>query len=510
MSRADRKPALWRRILRWLFVFIVVVTSAAVARFMWVTRDRNPGYSVAISIATAQAEAEPKPLRVGFATKNINPDINNPAEPVWLAGFDQGRSATNIHDDLEAVAVVVDDGHHRIGIVAIDSIGFFHDDAATVRKRLAAMNDSAVPLDYVTVCSTHNHSTPDLMGLWGPDPFHSGINENYRRHVIESAAAALAEAYRDRQPARMASYEIPTLPAGLVTDTRKPEVYDADIRVLHFLSATNDSTLGTLVGWANHPETPWSQNRDITADFPGVIRQALAKGIIYEGTTRTPGLGGTHVYVNGAVGGLMSTTPSVTVRDRFLGADFKEPSHDKTRALGNNLAAKILDRIRTNAAPAVSSAAIGVEASTMELPLANPGFAAASFLGLLDRGHSGFMKIRTEVAILRLGDVSMACVPGEIYPEIVNGGIVRAPGGDFDIEPLEVPPLREMMPGRVKFVFGLANDEIGYIIPKSEWDTKPPHLFGANKAPYGEINSLGPDTAWLLHSALRERCKNSR
>jgi len=62
-------------------------------------------------------------------------------------------------------------------------------------------------------------------------------------------------------------------------------------------------------------------------------------------------------------------------------------------------------------------------------------------------------------------------VTSEIYPEIVNGGIVRAPGGDYDIEPLEVPPLRELMPGRVKFVLGLANDEIGYILPKSEWDT---------------------------------------
>lgn len=492
--------------LRWLFVFIVVVIATAAIRFFWVTRDRNPGYSINVSVATAPATANPKPLLVGFATKNINPDINNPLEPVWMAGFDQGRSATNIHDDLEAVAVVIDDGNHRIGIVAIDAIGFFHDDAAAVRARLG----SDAQLDYVTVCSTHNHSTPDLMGLWGPDPFHSGINEKYRMLVIDSAAAALREAYSKRQPARMATYEIPTLPAGLVMDTRKPEVYDADIRVLHFLAATNDSTLGTLVGWANHPETPWSGNRDITADFPGTIRQALAKGIVYDGTVRMEGLGGTHVYVNGAVGGLMTTHRSMTVRDRFLGTDIKEPSHDKTRALGNNLAARILDRIHTNAAPAVASVPIGIEATTLELPLANPGFALASFLGLLERGHSSFMKVRTEVAILRLGDVSMACIPGEIYPEIVNGGVVRAPGGDFDIEPLEIPPLREMMPGKVKFVFGLANDEIGYIIPKSEWDTKPPHLFGAKDAPYGEINSLGPDTAWLLHSALRARCEASK
>ena len=80
------------------------------------------------------------------------------------------------------------------------------------------------------------------------------------------------------------------------------------------------------------------------------------------------------------------------------------------------------------------------------------------------------------VAVLRFGDASIACIPGEIYPEIVNGGIERAPGGDFDVEPVEVPPIRALLPGRVKFVFGLANDEIGYIIPRSEWDREPPYL----------------------------------
>jgi hypothetical protein len=203
----------------------------------------------------------------------------------------------------------------------------------------------------------------------------------------------------------------------------------------------------------------------------------------------------------------MTTHPSVTVNDPFLKTDFKEPSHDKTRAVGNQIASRILDRIASANDSGVSTVPIGIEARTLDLPLRNAGFMAASLLGLLERGHSRWLHFRTEVGILRLGDVSMACIPGEVYPEIVNGGIVRAPGGDYDIEPLEVPPLRELMPGRVKFVLGLANDEIGYIIPKSEWDTEPPHLFGAKGAPYGEVNSVGPDTAWILHQALRRQCE---
>ena len=503
MSRTSGKAPLWKRLLRGMFVFVLIATAALLGRFVWVTHDRQPGYAVDLHHALPSTTNAAGPLKVGFGRRDLNPDLTNPAEPVWMAGFSQGRSATNIHDNLEAVGVVIDNGQRRIALVSIDAIGFFHDDVVAVRKRIAA----DLKVDYTVVCSTHNHSTPDLLGLWGPDALHSGVNPRYREQVIAACVGVVEDAVRSLKTARMAAHELTVSPAGLVADTRKPEVYDPDVRVLHFLDAANGQTLGTLVGWANHPETPWSNNRDITADFPGIIRESLEKGIRYGGTLHKPGLGGIHVYVNGAVGGLMTTHPSVTVNDPFLKTDFKEPSHDKTRAVGNQIASRILDRIASANDSGVSTVPIGIEARTLDLPLRNAGFMAASLLGLLERGHSRWLHFRTEVGILRLGDVSMACIPGEVYPEIVNGGIVRAPGGDYDIEPLEVPPLRELMPGRVKFVLGLANDEIGYIIPKSEWDTEPPHLFGAKGAPYGEVNSVGPDTAWILHQALRRQCE---
>jgi hypothetical protein len=69
--------------------------------------------------------------------------------------------------------------------------------------------------------------------------------------------------------------------------------------------------------------------------------------------------------------------------------------------------------------------------------------------------------------------------------------------------------VRELMPGKLKFIFGLANDEIGYIIPQSEWDEKPPFLYGASKSPYGEVNSVGPDVARTIHAALAELCRKA-
>jgi regulation of enolase protein 1 (concanavalin A-like superfamily) len=86
----------------------------------------------------------------------------------------------------------------------------------------------------------------------------------------------------------------------------------------------------------------------------------------------------------------------------------------------------------------------------------------------------------------------------------VNGGVERAPGGDFELEPVELPPIRELLPTGPQFVFGMANDEIGYIIPKSEWDRQPPYLYDSTKPVYGEVNSVGPETAPILHRAFTE------
>ena len=492
------------RIIRWGAVLLLVVMVLVVARCLYAFRDRLSGYNLSVEIDGSKSRAEPRLLQVGFARVKINPDLSDPKRPVWVAGFSHNRAATAINDDLWAIACVVDDGYTRFGVVALDAIGFFHDDAVAVRRGCAP----EWKLDYTTVCSTHNHSTPDLMGLWGPNVLQTGVDPRYRQEVIAAATRALGDAVGALQPARLAFHEIATPMEGLVADTRKPIVFDPDIRVMHFTNPTNGATVGTIVGWANHPETPWSKNTEITSDFCGYLRDTLERGFSHEGRVMAVGVGGIHLYVNGAVGGLMTTHPSVTVRDPYLQQEFKEPSHEKSRAVGHQLAARILPELAKTNVVTTIVAPISIRARTLALPIDNKLFLAAAYLGLIDRGHVGWMKMRTEVALVTLGEASIACIPGEIYPEIVNGGIERAPGGDFDIEPVEVPPLRELMPGRIKFVFGLANDELGYIIPKSEWDQKPPRLYGS-KGVYGEINSCGPDTARLLHSALSDLCRNA-
>lgn len=484
-------------------VLLLVLLAGIRAYFAF--RDRNPGYALSLDIDTKATEREPRGLRAGFGRVNISPNLSDPKRPVWVAGFSQNRAATAVHDDLWAVACVIDDGYTRVGMVALDAIGFFNDDVVAVRRRLA----QDLKLNYTIVASTHNHSTPDLMGLWGPNYLRTGVDPVYREKVIAACASSLQEAVAKLVPAQVAFLEISCPPTNLVADTRPPEVYDSDIRVMFFKDAAGEKTLGTLTTWGNHPETVWARNTEITSDFCGYLRDALEKGVEIEGKRYADGVGGVHMYVNGAVGGLMSTTPRVTVTDPYSGREYKDPTHDKARAVGHQLASRILPKLGSADLVWTTNAPLSVHARTLEIPLKNKGYLLAGFLGLLDRGHVKWQTLRSEVAFLTFGGASIACVPGEIYPEIINGGIEQPEGRDFDGPVVESPPIREMMPGSPRFVFGLANDEIGYILPKTQWDAKAPYTYGSKNGMYGEINSVGPDVAPILYATLRDLCQRS-
>jgi hypothetical protein len=481
-------------------IFIIVLIFLIARQF----RDRHPGYHVSLDLRPSTNAPLPTLFRAGFGRERINPDLSDERTPVWLAGFHTGRKALGHHDDLWAIAAVLDDGQRRVAMVALDAIGFMHDDIIDVRNQLPP----DWRIDYCLITSTHNHSVPDLMGLWGPAFYRSGVDSGYLKRVKASSVSAIGEAVANLQSAQLSLHEIALSPEGLVHDSRQPEVYDPNLRLMVF--TTNNSLAGTLITWANHPETAWSGNQEITADFPGFLRNALENGVDYNGKPCLPKHGGIHLYINGAVGGLMTPSPRLTVHDPFRNVDITKPGHDKSRALGHQLALRIHTALKESTGLKQDQPSLSIVAHTIELPLSNPAFYVAGMIGVIQRGHVRAGTMRSEVALLMVGDASILTVPGEIYPELVNGGIVAPDGRDFPISPAELPPLRDMMPGQVKFIFGLANDEIGYIIPKSEWDQKPPYLFGSSKPVYGESVSLGPETAPLLHAAYQKLCAKMR
>lgn len=503
---------------------VLLLLALAGVFFGWRrTWDRHPGYILDLDLRPQPGESPS--FRVGFARVVITPSIPEPwtdvdhnarfdpsrgdtyedrngngrFDGVWLAGFHNNRPAAGVHHDLEATIAVLDDGYRRLAIVGVDSIGIFHDQVIEIRRRIPGN----LRIQHVLVASSHCHEVPDLMGLWGPSPLRTGVDRRYREQVSTAIAYGVAQAVRTLQPATMRSLEVPDLTEGLIRDTRDPQVFDPGLRMLHFADA-DGRTIGSIVSWANHPETLWSDNLLVTADFVHYLREGLADGIVYDGKVKRKGLGGIHVYLNGCIGGLMTPSKSLEVRDPWLDKTFQEPSFEKARAIGYRVADAALAALARSEGQVDRAPRIAIRAKTITVPVANKLFLAAPVLGVIDRGFTGWGRLRTELNRIVIGDAELLAIPGELYPEIANGGVECPPGADHPGEPAEAPPLRELMTGRVKLVIGLANDEIGYIIPRTEWDTAPPYLYDKDHSPYGEINSVGPETGALLHAAAKE------
>ena len=100
----------------------------------------------------------------------------------------------------------------------------------------------------------------------------------------------------------------------------------------------------------------------------------------------------------------------------------------------------------------------------------NPVYLIEKFLGILSTeavkggGEPFNLSVRTEVTYAEIGDVKAIFVPGELFPEL-------AYGGDEAFIPVhesvQNPKTFAEMLGDSNFlVFGLSNDEIGYILPR--------------------------------------------
>ena len=438
-------------------------------------------------------------LRVGFAEADITPKVGAD-KPVYIAGFGKNRKATGVHDPLMARTVVLHDGTKKVAIVSVDLIGFFLPSVERVRKALPGF-------DYVLVTSTHNHEGPDTIGLWGATPLQSGVDPAYLTFVEKQIVTAVKAADATLQPAaaRIGTIKAPEL----LNDSRLPIVKHDDLVALEFRAG--EKVAGLVVQWNCHPETLASKNTLVSADFVGYTVGHLNKKY-----------GCPVVYLSGTVGGLMSSL-KVEVKDA-AGKALADGTYEKTGRYGALLGEAVERSLKD--AKAIKLTPLEVRSRPIFLPIDNQLYLVARQFGIFDReaflwsGNSEKAEpaktpppgkrlcLRTEIALGRFGELELAIIPGEIYPELVLGKVQDPPdpGADYPDAPIE-PSIYGQMRGRHRMLIGLANDELGYIIPKRQWDEKPPFCYGRKEAQYGEINSLGPDTAPLLCEAFKKLAK---
>lgn len=422
----------------------------------------------------------------GFGRRQILPDENS-EQPLYIAGYNSAMEISGVLDYCEARALWLDAGGEGVLLIAVDCVALDSATVAEIRGRLADISDCAS----VNVISSHTHAGADTLGLWGPMGI-SGKNDDYMNALITAAAEAGREASENRQACSLRFGLAKTV--DMYRDSRIPDVFDANLYQLRVIP--DDGGPGVrLYIYGAHAESLRGDNSLLSRDFPGVLCDRM-----------TEITGDNTMFMPGPIGGLIMTK------------EFRSTDIDAVRNL-TVTADKLIDYAQSITPETEQALAPEIALSRQEfiVPLDNTAFLLYRFLGIIGSNAVPFESatgygVKSELSVLTLGDIALALIPGEIFPELVTGEAY----GDANPSGVNPRPLKEIaeengLSGLI--VAGLANDELGYIVPPSDFllNEKLPYLEktmdykGENH--YEETNSVGPECANVIAEAFEAAAK---
>jgi len=433
----------------------------------------------------AQAwQTEGESWHVGFGKRQIIPPEDS-GQPLYIAGYNNGWEIFGVLDYCEARAVWLDTGSEGILLIGVDCVALASGTVAKIRQGLTDVANCRA----IHVYATHDHAGIDTLGLWGPVGV-DGKNDAYMDALVTAAVEAGREAAGTVKAGALSFGQVET--EEMLYDSRYPLVYDPNLYQLRF--APSDGSAGLrLYFYGAHAESLRGANSLLSRDFPGLLCDTV--------TEKT---GDNTMFCPGAIGGLIMT-------DEFV--------YDTGANAQKNLAItaeKLVDYALqiTPDAERQLPARLSVSGTVFTAPMDNPAFMLYKFLGILDntavkaKSATGY-GVKTELSLVMLGDVALALLPGEIFPELVYGGEY----GDANPDGVNPPPLKDIAAEygiENLLVVGLANDEIGYIVPPSDFlvHEELPYLErihdykGENH--YEETNSVGPAAADAIARAFTQ------
>jgi len=440
----------------------------------------------AIKQGTFDMVDEPKGeyFTAGFGKEIMLPD-DIKEHKYYIAGYKSNNPAKGVIDPQYAHALWLDDNSGRGGVlmISLDAVGLLNKDVNTLKQGLADFV-RITGCRNINVFCTHNHAGIDTMGIWGMLPF-TGRDPKFMKIVFDAAKSAAFKAYEDRREGSLyyGSIEVP----DMQEDIRLPKVYSKALTRLRFVP--NDGTREIFwLNFASHSESLQSCNSLVSADFPCYLRERIRES----GGTET-------IYGVGAIGGMISmeieNEDLLRKENRLL---------ESTRNIGRKLgeyALSITNEKKLSPKINFIKQEFMCQADNLVLTM-------ACRAGILKADSYGFEQaprkwaLKTEMTYYEIDSLKILFLPCEIFPELVYGGYLSADesaeGRSPDINPT---PLVEIAGDENLLIFGLANDELGYVLPPNDFllDRNAPYLDRAvdrlGRRHYEETNSLGPKTA---------------
>jgi len=397
-------------------------------------------------------------LRAGGAKVNITPPVG-----VWLSGYGaRDKPSDDVQDDLFARALVVDDGSHTVALIAVDLLWVPRPMTNAIRDLV--LSRTGIPGQNVMICASHTHFGPKIYGKTklGPDVEDNSIDDAYVQTLTKKIADAVFLAHKDMQAARLGAkctelaevtfhrrpksadgsvattFSLPdeilasrkivrepddamrvtfTYPEGRPQPTFGP--IDPQVWTLRVEDA-NGVLLGSMVNFACHavsgsryPEWFYS----ISGDYPGETARVVE---CVEG--------GVCLFTSGTAGDIVPLKRG------------RAPRYQIGRAVAG-AAVRGLQFVSM-----ADNITVAGQTMAIEIPLRDDLLEGRIVDADADQGS-----LRTEIQVIRFGDIYLLGLPGEILVEL-------------GLELKQKAPIERLI------IASLANDVIGYVCHAAAYD----------------------------------------
>lgn len=380
------------------------------------------------------------------------------------------KLATKQYDDQKVRTVAISDGRGISIFATIDSYGLANSDVRAIRAIVAKWaKENNIELTSVNISTLHQHSCVDTFGLNGDIvsalftssiknflniPMPSGQNKDYMDNLYKVTTNSIISAINNMETGKL--YFGTANVKELIRDKRDPQVFDENLNRLRFVPDNNTSKETWIVNGGIHCVGKGAAGTSLTGDYPYYMEKYINENE-----------NANFFYIQGAELALTNNASILTPNPADI--EKYDEGYAYLIAFGTELAKRlcaITDEKEVAPIFNIAFKEVWVKIDNNILVLAAKG-------GLLKntvcKTGIGKYEIITEVGYCEIGkDLAISIIPGELAPEIAFGGADTAEKS-WTNEDWALPYFTDLDSSRKLLVFGLTNDQVGYLLTSNNW-----------------------------------------
>ena len=388
-------------------------------------------------------------LMAGVARIDLTPPMSMKAT---LGGYGErmNKPATGVHDRIYAKALVLSDGTHRFALVTADILAF---PSAIKTAVLGKLTDAGWKPDQIMLLPSHSHTSIEMNAINPMNLLRIPQIGLFQKELYDLTVANLTkvitEAAHDLVPVTVGTTSIP-LTGWNRNRRRGNQATDPDLTVTR-IDKVGGEPFAVLVNWTAHPTLMDAEDMMFSGGWPGHLQRTLAALI---------GRGVVAMFYNGAEGD-QSPVPRPDTEGRPTTAPSAVSNWERAERYGRELAIvvwRVWEKIQPTRSPRL---AYHLEEVSLPPPACHPDFmkTGGAEYGLspeiMQPILATMMPRKTAIGYLRLGDLLIVGIPGEMAAEM--GMHIKQ-------------KVRESTGAKHVVIGGLANEWISYILSAEEYD----------------------------------------